>query len=103
MNVYLKILFDIADSPNGMIPYSEIESKYKTKDNKLDVRIMSYSAFFEKCSVDGADYLRIRLDGYILANQLRTNNNARIFNVLSFIFSVCAVAVSLLTLLFDLL
>lgn len=90
VNVYLKALFGIADSKTGKLSYADIDSKY----GNGTAASLHRSGYFDKITVDGADWLRIRLEGYALANDLRTNNNSRVFNILSFVLSIVSILVS---------
>ena len=100
MSVYLKLLYDIAESEEGMMSYDEIQKKYG--EEVFDVRILSYSDYFEKIIVDNEYYLRLRLKGYVLVNELKTNRASRFSAYSAFILSIISLLISVTTLIIGL-
>lgn len=91
MNDNLKLLLHLAKSETGSIPASELNKEFK----HANIQVLKYSPYFEVVQIDNIDVLRLKLEGYALANTIFTNNSVRFYNKASFVISIIALASSI--------
>lgn len=92
MNDNLKILLKLAKSRTGSIPISELNEQFKN----VNIQVLKYSPYFEEVKIDEVYVLRLKLEGYALANDLITDRSTRFASYSAFVVSLLALAVSII-------